>query len=194
MSRYKTIYTEVEVEVDLTDFETEDLLDELESRGAGTMGHGTGPYDSKELVEQIWMLRRNGKDDPLPLCIARAVFDHLEVGMHVNLIDELGRKDRGSRQLIDANGEWAGFQNIPIKTPHRIRCCKALEKPWGYRHHVGTASFGPLNAIEDACDRVVGDLHRHLHASGGHFHRATGEKVGLAIREECPLSASASDE
>jgi len=62
MSRYKTIYTEVEVEVDLTDFETEDLLDELESRGAGTMGHGTGPYDSKELVEQIWMLRRNGKD------------------------------------------------------------------------------------------------------------------------------------
>ncbi len=42
-------------------------------------------------------LRRNGKDDPLSLCIARAVFDHLEVGMHVNLIDELGRKDRGSR-------------------------------------------------------------------------------------------------
>ena len=62
MSKYKTIYTEVEVDVDISEFDTEDLLDELESRGAGTMGHGTGPYDSKELVEQIWMLRRNGKD------------------------------------------------------------------------------------------------------------------------------------
>jgi hypothetical protein len=71
--------------------------------------------------------------------------------MHVNLIDELGRKDRGSRQLIDANGEWAGFQNIPVKTPHGIRCCKALEKPWGYRDHVGTAFLGP--EIVDAATR-----------------------------------------
>ena len=30
MSKYKTVYTEVEVEVDLTDFETEDLIEELE--------------------------------------------------------------------------------------------------------------------------------------------------------------------
>ena len=104
--------------------------------------------------------------------------------MHVNLIDELGRKDRGSRQLINANGQWAGFQNIPVKTPHGIRCCKALEKTWRNRHHVGTACLGPLNAIEDTCDRVVGDLHRHFHAPGGHFHCATGEEVGLAIREE----------
>lgn len=61
MSKYKTVYTEVEVEVDLTEFETEDLIEELEDRGHD-MGNGTGPYDSKELVEQIWMLRRNGKD------------------------------------------------------------------------------------------------------------------------------------
>ena len=61
MSKYKTVYTEVEVEVDLTDFETEDLIEELEDRGQ-SMGNGTGPYDSKELVEQIWMLRRNGKN------------------------------------------------------------------------------------------------------------------------------------
>jgi hypothetical protein len=58
--KYKTVYTEVEVEVDLTDFETEDLIEELEDRGQGM--NGTGIYDSKELVEQIWMLRRNGKD------------------------------------------------------------------------------------------------------------------------------------
>jgi len=58
--KYKTVYTEVEVEVDLTDFETEDLIEELEDRGQGM--NGTGIYDSKELVEQIWMLRRNGQD------------------------------------------------------------------------------------------------------------------------------------
>lgn len=57
---YKTVYTEVEVDVDLGDFETEDLIEELESRDA--LPSGTGLYDSKELVEQIWMQRRNGKD------------------------------------------------------------------------------------------------------------------------------------
>jgi hypothetical protein len=56
---YKTVYTEVEV--DLSDFETDDLIEELEERGQN-MGNGTGPYDSKELVEQIWMRRRNGQD------------------------------------------------------------------------------------------------------------------------------------
>ena len=59
MSRYKTIYTEVEVEVDLTDFETEDLLDELESRGSLP---ADVPGDSKDLVEAIWLRRRNGQD------------------------------------------------------------------------------------------------------------------------------------
>jgi hypothetical protein len=58
---HKTVYTEVEVEVDLSDFETDDLIEELEERGQ-SMGNGAGPYDSKELVEQIWMRRRNGQD------------------------------------------------------------------------------------------------------------------------------------
>ena len=53
--KYNTVYKEVEVEVDLSDFETEDLIDELESRGEG-------PYDSTELVQKIWIARRNGKD------------------------------------------------------------------------------------------------------------------------------------
>ena len=57
---HKTVYTEVEVDVDLGDFETEDLIEELESRDALPLS--TGPYDAKELVEQIWMLRRNGRD------------------------------------------------------------------------------------------------------------------------------------
>jgi hypothetical protein len=59
---HKTIYTEVEVDVDLSDFETDDLIEELESRGELSSRTGPGPYDSNEIVEQIWMLRRNGQD------------------------------------------------------------------------------------------------------------------------------------
>lgn len=52
----RTVYTEVEVDVDLTYFETEDLIDELENRGH------MATTDSKELVESIYQNRRNGKD------------------------------------------------------------------------------------------------------------------------------------
>jgi hypothetical protein len=57
---YKTVYKEVEVEVELHDFDTDDLIQELEERGE--LPCSTGPYDANELVQQIWMLRRNGKD------------------------------------------------------------------------------------------------------------------------------------
>jgi hypothetical protein len=57
---HKTVYTEVEVEVDLSDFETDDLIEELEERGE--LPTTSNPYDNKELVEQIWMRRRNGQD------------------------------------------------------------------------------------------------------------------------------------
>lgn len=60
MSKYKTVYTEVEVEVDLTDFETEDLIEELEDRGKLPT---EASFDSKALVEQIWMKRRMGNMD-----------------------------------------------------------------------------------------------------------------------------------
>ena len=59
---YKTVYKEVEVDIDLSDFETDDLIEELEERGELSSRTGSGPYDSKELVEQIWMLRRNGQN------------------------------------------------------------------------------------------------------------------------------------
>jgi len=55
----KTVYKEVDIDVDLEDFETDDLIDELESRGELPTTSGT--YDSKELLEQIWMFRRNSK-------------------------------------------------------------------------------------------------------------------------------------
>ena len=51
--RYRTI----EVDVELSDFDDEDLIDELESRGKynGTMGN------SDELIDKIFQLRRLGK-------------------------------------------------------------------------------------------------------------------------------------
>lgn len=55
---YKTIYTEVEVDVDLSDFDTDDLLEELKSRGSGVMGYG----DGKEVLQSIYEKRRLGQD------------------------------------------------------------------------------------------------------------------------------------
>ena len=55
---YKTMYKEVEVDVDLSDFDTDDLIEELESRGAGATDYG----DGKEILEVIWLKRRQGRD------------------------------------------------------------------------------------------------------------------------------------
>jgi hypothetical protein len=55
---YKTIYTEVEVDVNLGDFDTDDLIEELENRGSGIAEYG----DGKEILEIIYEKRRVGKD------------------------------------------------------------------------------------------------------------------------------------
>ena len=55
---YKTMYKEVEVDVDLGDFETDDLIEELDSRGVGTGGFG----DGKDILMSIYEKRRLGKD------------------------------------------------------------------------------------------------------------------------------------
>ena len=55
---YKTIYTEVEVDVCLSDFETDDLIEELESRGAGATDYG----DGKDILMSIYEKRRLGQD------------------------------------------------------------------------------------------------------------------------------------
>ena len=57
---YKTIYTEVEVDVDLSEFDTDDLLEELESRGKSLGVSSSG--STTELLEKIWILRREGKE------------------------------------------------------------------------------------------------------------------------------------
>ena len=55
---YKTVYTEVEVDVNLSDFDTDDLIEELESRGAGATDYG----DGKDLLQAIYEKRRLGQD------------------------------------------------------------------------------------------------------------------------------------
>ena len=54
---YKTVYTEVEVDVDLGDFDTDDLKDELESRGELP---ADADFDAKEVLTAIWLKRRVG--------------------------------------------------------------------------------------------------------------------------------------
>lgn len=53
-----TIYTEVEVDVTLDDFDTDDLLEELERRGNLPI---EGSEDAKAILEQIYYLRRQGQ-------------------------------------------------------------------------------------------------------------------------------------
>ena len=53
---YKTIYTEVEVDVNLSEFDTDDLMEELESRGTGEFG------DGKDVLLSIYEKRRLGQD------------------------------------------------------------------------------------------------------------------------------------
>ena len=54
-----TVYTEVEIDVDLVDFDTGDLLEELESRGALPP---EADINAKELIEQMYYLHRQGRD------------------------------------------------------------------------------------------------------------------------------------
>lgn len=54
-----TVYTEVEVDVGLADFDTDDLIEELESRGKGMeVASETGT----ELLTAIYLKRRLGQD------------------------------------------------------------------------------------------------------------------------------------
>jgi len=58
MGKSVTVYKEVEFDVELSDFDTEDLVEELESRGSGTMEHA----DGRELLEAVYQKYRIGQD------------------------------------------------------------------------------------------------------------------------------------
>ena len=53
-------YITIKIDVELSEFDTDDLLDELESRGQLP---AEASFDAKELLEAIWLKRRNGNDN-----------------------------------------------------------------------------------------------------------------------------------
>lgn len=50
-----TIYKEVEIDVDLDDYDDEDLIEECQRRNIAVYG------DADELLTRIWQLRREGR-------------------------------------------------------------------------------------------------------------------------------------
>ena len=60
MGRYITVTADVEV--DLSDIDTDDLIDELETRGRDYNTNGVDADEMRNLLEKIWLNRRTGKD------------------------------------------------------------------------------------------------------------------------------------
>lgn len=58
----KTVYVTAEAEVDLAEFDTDDLIDELESRGVDYNTQGVDGDEMRGILEQIWLKRRQGQD------------------------------------------------------------------------------------------------------------------------------------
>jgi hypothetical protein len=58
--RYITVNTDVDI--DLDDIDTEDLIEELERRGENPNDIKMINLELKEIVEKIWMNRRTGKE------------------------------------------------------------------------------------------------------------------------------------
>lgn len=57
------VYKEVEVEIDIDDFETDELVEELERRGLDYNTRGVDAEEMRQLLEQIWQKRRCGRQD-----------------------------------------------------------------------------------------------------------------------------------
>lgn len=66
-------YITIDADVDLTDFDTEDLIDELESRGHDV--DSVIPLEQKQLIEKIYLKRRQGK--PFDAEIDQLIYDVL---------------------------------------------------------------------------------------------------------------------
>ena len=58
MGRYTTVEKWIDIDVDLEDFDDEDLIEELERRGKD-MSYTFG--ESEELIDKIYHARRQGK-------------------------------------------------------------------------------------------------------------------------------------
>jgi hypothetical protein len=55
-------YVTTEVEVSLEDFDTDELIDELEHRGVDYNTNGVDGDEMREVLDQIWQKRRIGQD------------------------------------------------------------------------------------------------------------------------------------
>jgi len=58
----KYVTADVEVEVDLDDFDDDELIEELDRRGIDYNTKGVDADGMRELLEKIWLLRREGRD------------------------------------------------------------------------------------------------------------------------------------
>jgi hypothetical protein len=54
-------YVSVDVDVDLSDFDTDDLIQELDDRGHGYNTHGVDGDEARSIMEQVYQLRRTGR-------------------------------------------------------------------------------------------------------------------------------------
>ena len=61
--RYSSRTVSVDVEVDMSEFDTDDLIEELESRGADYNTTGVDADEMRLLLESIWQKRRLGNND-----------------------------------------------------------------------------------------------------------------------------------
>lgn len=61
--RYSSRTVSVDVEVDMSEFDTDDLIEELESRGADYNTRGVDADEMRLLLESIWQKRRLGNND-----------------------------------------------------------------------------------------------------------------------------------
>ena len=61
MSRYITVSTDVDVY--LEEIDTEDLIEELESRRGDYNATGVDSVEMRGLLEKIWLKRREGRED-----------------------------------------------------------------------------------------------------------------------------------
>ena len=57
-----TVYTEVEVDVDLDSFDDDDLIEEMERRGLDLNTKYISGDEMRELLTQVWIKRREGRD------------------------------------------------------------------------------------------------------------------------------------
>ena len=60
--RSRTVTVDVDVDVDLEDFDTDDLIHELESRGLDYNTQDVDGDHNRDILTQIWQLRRQGRD------------------------------------------------------------------------------------------------------------------------------------